>query len=341
MTGADMESKRKHLFVINPVSFRTEGEMNLFADEVKDQFRRFIKEECALQVSRFPRHAIQTVRRYIIQAGAEQTVRVYAVGGDGILFDCLNGIVGLPNAELVPVPYGRTNDFVRAFGEGKNDLFKNIPLLALAAFIPTDILHCGSNYALNLCLVGLESAAVFRAVEMQQRLKDFPRFIRNSRRLYNVLYYLGGFLAMCDQKIIRQEYTIGIDGEDLSGSYVSVNIANGPCYGGDKSAVVTAVPDDGLMDVLLFKGRGTLRGLSRILPYTGGHYDRFPGDFILRRGKTVTIRSRDPMLINLDGEAFLDTNIQVELIQRAVKIAAPGNISYHRRRPFHEQPVSR
>jgi YegS/Rv2252/BmrU family lipid kinase len=336
MTGADMEGKRKHLFIINPVSFRTEREMNLFVDEMEDHFRGLIKEECALQVSLFSRHAIRTVRRYITQAGAEQAVRVYAVGGDGILFDCLNGIVGLPNAELVPVPYGRTNDFVRAFGEGKNDLFKDIPLLASAALIPTDILHCGSNYALNFCLVGLESAAAFRAVEMQRQMKNFPRFIRNSSRLYNILYYLGGFLAMFDQKIMRQEYTISIDGEDLSGSYVSVNIANGPCYGGDKSAVVTAVPDDGLMDVLLCKSRNTLRGLSQILPYTRGHYDRFPGDFILRRGKTVTIRSRDPMLIYLDGETFLDTNIRVELIQRAVKIAAPGNIGYQRRRPFHE-----
>jgi hypothetical protein len=64
---------------------------------------------------------------------------------------------------------------------------------------------------------------------------------------------------MFDQKILNQEYTISIDGKDLSGSYAGVNIANGPCCGGNKSAVVTAVPDDGLMDVLLFKGGSALR----------------------------------------------------------------------------------
>jgi diacylglycerol kinase family enzyme len=305
--------------------------MDAFISRVKDQFEGVIKEEYDIQISRFPRHAIRTVRRYITLAGPEQPVRVYAVGGDGILFDCLNGIVGLPNADLVPVPYGRTNDFVRAFGEGLNHTFRNIPLLAAAPAIPTDILHCGSNYALNLCIVGLESASVFRTVAIQQKLKNWPWFIRNSARIYNLIYYLGGFMVMFDRKLLNQEYTITIDGENLSGSYASVNIANGSCYGGDKSAVITAVPDDGLMDVLMLKGIGTLVGLRMVLPYTNGHYDYFPENTVLKRGKVISIRSPEPLMINLDGETFLDTNITVELVKGAVRVAAPDNLSYKRR----------
>jgi diacylglycerol kinase family enzyme len=330
------EAVRKHLFIINPLSFREETEMNAFISRVKDQFERFVKAEYEIRVSRFPRHAIRTVRQYITRAGPETAIRVYAVGGDGILFDCLNGIVGLPNAELAPVPYGRTNDFIRAFGEGMEGFFRNIALLASAPVIPTDILHCGSNYALNLCTVGLESAAIIRSVDMQKKLKTWPRFFRNSGRIYNLTYYLGGFTVMFDQKILGQEYAISIDGEDLSGAYASVNIANGPCYGGDKSAVVTAVPDDGVMDVLMFKSASTLRGLTRILPYTKGRYERFPRDFTLKRGKLISIRSKDPLMINLDGEAFLDTNITVELIKQAVKIAVPDNLRYKKRVVLHE-----
>jgi diacylglycerol kinase family enzyme len=142
---------------------------------------------------------------------------------------------------------------------------------------------------------------------------------------------------MFDQKLLRQEYTINIDGEDLSGAYASVNIANGPCYGGDKSAVVTAVPDDGFMDVLMFKGSSTLRGLAKILPYTNGHFDDFPKDFTLKRGKNIFIRSKEPLMIDLDGEPFLDTNITVELIKGAVRIATPDNLSYKKRGEFHAQ----
>jgi diacylglycerol kinase family enzyme len=310
--------------------------MDAFIAGVKDQFERIIKEEYDIRVSRFPRHAIRTVRQYIAQAGPEARVRVYAVGGDGILFDCLNGIVGLPNADLAPVPYGRTNDFVRAFGEGLEDTFRNIPLLAAAPALATDILHCGSNYALNLCTVGLESAANSHAVTIQQRIKNWPRFFRDSRRVYNMNYNIGGAMVMFDKKLLTQEYDISIDGEDLSGSYANVNIANGPCCGGDKNPVITAVPDDGIMDILMFKSTGTLGGLSKILPYTTGHYDRFPKDFTLKRGQIISIRSRDPLMIDLDGELFLDTNITVELIPGAVNIAAPDNLAYKARGVFRE-----
>lgn len=324
------ETLRKHLFVINPVSFMGRTNIETFIAQVKKQFETTPGETYDIQISRFPRHAIQAVREYILGAGPETVVRVYAVGGDGILFDCLNGIVGLPNAELAPVPYGRTNDFIRSFKEAPEDLFRNIPLLARAPVIPTDILCCGSSYALNLCTVGLESAAILRSVNMQQKLKAAPRFLKTSRWIYNITYYLGGFIVLFDREMLKQEYTIAIDGEDLSGVYANVNIANGPCYGGNKSAVVTAVPDDGFMDVLLFKGTGTVRGLTRIFPYLKGRYDRFPNDFTLKRGKIISIRSRDPLIINLDGETFLDTTITVELIPGAVKIAAPNNLSYRR-----------
>jgi diacylglycerol kinase family enzyme len=330
------EILRKHLFVINPVSFRTRTDIDAFISTVRSQFETVVKAEYDIHVSRFPRDAIRTVRQYIIQAGPETIVRVYAVGGDGILFDCLNGIVGLANAELAPVPYGHTSDFVRAFGEGQEPFFRNILLLAAAPTIPTDILHCGSNYTLNLCAVGLESAANFRSITIQRILKTWPQFIRISRRVYNTIYYLGGFMVLFDKKTMRQEYTLKIDGEDYSGAYASINIANGPCYGGDKNAAITAVPNDGLMDIFMFKGTGTLPAAARILPYSRGYYDRFPDAFRLKRGKVVSIRSDDLLVICLDGEAFLDTNITVELIKGAVKIAAPNNISYKKRAVFHE-----
>ncbi|MDR3172633.1 MAG: hypothetical protein LBU19_00145, partial [Treponema sp.] len=212
----------------------------------------------------------------------------------------------------------------------------NISLLAAAPVIPTDVLRCGSNYALNFCTVGLESIANFRAIAMQQRLRKWPRFFRTSRRVYNTVYYLGGFMVLFDKETMWKEYTIEIDGEDYSGAYASINIANGPCYGGDKNPVITAVPDDGLMDILMLKGAGPVEAFVRISRCFKGHYERFPGTFRLKRAKTVSIRSKTPLAIDLDGEAFFDTNITVELIKGAVKIAAPDNIGYYQRRAFHE-----
>jgi diacylglycerol kinase family enzyme len=119
----------------------------------------------------------------------ETPVRLYAVGGDGILFDCLNGLIGLPKSELAAVPYGHTNDdFMSAFGEGIRDVFRNIPLQAAVPFIATDILHYGGDYAMNLCIVGIESAALFKAVYRRHQMRKWPAFIKNNACIYNFMY---------------------------------------------------------------------------------------------------------------------------------------------------------
>jgi diacylglycerol kinase family enzyme len=327
---------KKNLFIINPVSFKSGQELSGFINAVDRSFKEIIKEEYEVRISRFPRNALRIVRQYITCAEQGTTVRVYAVGGDGILFDCLNGIIGSSNADLAVVPYGPTNDFMRAFGEGLSDLFRDIPQQAAAPAIPADVLYCGGNYALNHCVIGLESAVIFQALDLKRKFKTWPRFIRDCVGMYSFLYLLGGGIALLNQKSLAQEYSINIDGEDLSGTYLSVNIANGACYGGNRNAVVTAVPDDGLMDVLLFKGSYYPKGIFRVIPYTKGLYRRFPENFILRRGKTISVRSNMPLMIGLDGEVFFDTNITVKLVPGAVKIAAPRNLSFKTRALYHE-----
>jgi hypothetical protein len=46
--------ERKHLFVINPVSFKTEKDMDDLVSLIKDQFERIVKAEYEIRVSRFP-----------------------------------------------------------------------------------------------------------------------------------------------------------------------------------------------------------------------------------------------------------------------------------------------
>jgi diacylglycerol kinase family enzyme len=249
-----------------------------------------------IHISRFPRDAIAVIRAYFKELNSDEIVRVYAVGGDGILFDCLNGVVGLPNAELAIVPYGRTNDMVRAFGENKNDLFRDISLQATSPAIPTDIIYCGNVYALNLCTVGVESDAVLKTITINHQLENRNGiFSWLNDILYYLIYYLGGIQAAFNKPVINQHYNLTIDGEKLAGQYCSINIANGPCYGGDKNAVITAVPDDGFLDALFFKSTKPLKILGKMIPYTKGRYTDYPGDFIWKRIRKVVIHSDDPL----------------------------------------------
>ena len=56
------------------------------------------------------------------QAG--ENVRFYAVGGDGTLYEVVNGVVGYDNVEFTVVPKGSGNDYIRLYGT--EDQFLNV-----------------------------------------------------------------------------------------------------------------------------------------------------------------------------------------------------------------------
>jgi diacylglycerol kinase family enzyme len=163
---------------------------------------------------------------------------------------------------------------------------------------------------------------------------SFPPGIRKFPKLKSLisetLLYIGGAKAVFNKKTLNQYYTITIDGTDFSGVYGTINIANGPCYGGNKKAVTTAMPNDGVLDAMFFRCKNSFKAASLIIPYAKGQYHRFPKHFILKKLKKIEIHSNEPLHVDLDGEVFFDTSLKVEVIPAAVKIVAPGGINYAR-----------
>jgi diacylglycerol kinase family enzyme len=327
----EQSGRREHFFIINPKSFPRKGEQEGIISHIESYFAARRIPGLFYHVSRYPRDAISVLRKYLALTEPETIVRVYAVGGDGIAFDCLNGIVGLPNAELAVLPYGGGSDFVRAFGEDRYEEFRDIGLQVEAPVIPTDIIHCANNYALNFCAVGLEAASVIHAMPL---IKRFEKTRNMFPALTGVFYTLGGIIASFDKKLSGQRYELRIDGDDFSGRYGVINVANGPYYGSGKSAVSTAVPDDGLLDVLVARKMGSLKTLGLQPAYPGGKNYKYPKHCFLRRAKKVSIRSEDSLMVNLDGEAFFDSHLTIEIIHRAVKIAAVNGAAYQKRMEF-------
>ena len=322
----------KHIFVINPRSFPEQAAQDRVLREIRDCFASLEGEEYSIHISQYPRHAIGLIRKLMREYKSDDVVRVYAVGGDGILFDCLNGIVGLPNVELAAVPYGVSNDFVRAFGERKNALFRNIRLQAVSPAIITDIIRCGNNYGINFCTVGIESDINMNQLRIYNKV---PRLFRRNQKIisfiYSILFYIYGARAVFNKKILNQYYKITIDGEDYSGVFGTFNIANGPCYGGKYSVVTTAMPNDGILDAVFYNCTSSIKTAFLITPYTTGGFRRYPKYITMKKFKKIEIHSDDPLLVDLDGEVFFDTSLNVEIIPAAVRIVAPNGIGYARK----------
>jgi diacylglycerol kinase family enzyme len=352
---AQETSSKKHLFVINPRSFLNFREINRVMAEIARCFEKgrgappppagnagpdlpsFYSPESpyAMHISRFSRDAIIIIRRYMALAGAETPVRVYAVGGDGMVFDCLNGIAGLPNTELAILPYGTGGNFLQAFG-GKElvPAMRNIAEQIRAPAIPADIIDCGGIYALNSCAVGTEAKIVLRSYPM---LRALWKFRRRSAALTEAILRVAAVMEIFDTKSMKQRYRIRMDDEEIEGAMPLIHIANGPGYPVHKNVVPEAVPDDGLLDMVV--GRETsLATRLRFMPrYLKGQHGKFSKHGVYRRAQSLSVRSDQPLCIILDGEVFFDTAFNARALPRGVRIASPGGRPFKNGTPHHAE----
>jgi diacylglycerol kinase family enzyme len=179
----------------------------------------------------------------------------------------------------------------------------------------------------------MEAYTVHKAVELNTRYKAtwnrLPRAV--GKILYDFMFFWAGIVSSMSRSITDQRYRILIDGDAFDGTYTTINIANGPCYGGDKCAAISAVPNDGLLDVLLFKSTNSFNIVRVGTRYIYGGYRKFPDYISYRRAKEITVCSEKPMVLQLDGEIFFDTNMTIKVVPAAVKIVAVNGMDYERR----------
>jgi len=314
----------KHVFVFDPKSFRNQQwKMENILDDIGQFFRAQEKPDFSIQITHHRRDAIVIIQKEVETAKEDDTVRVYAIGGNEILYDCLNGVAELPNTELAAVPYGETSYFLRNFGEGKDALFRDIPsLVRQGEGIPTDIINWGVNYALNSCHIGLNTAIAGRLREYKTELNKGSFFLFSK-----IASFMSNILTVFDKKIAAQQYKITIDDKDYSGSYSLIHVANGPYFEGRATGLSTAMPDDGLLDVALVKSAGPLKTMWSLGRYSRG---KVSSNCVTVRAKRIKIQSDRQMWIQVDNEFIQDTDISIRVVPNAVQMVTTENLSYQK-----------
>ncbi|MDR2717013.1 MAG: hypothetical protein LBB89_02965 [Treponema sp.] len=329
-----MSQNKKHLFIINPRSFWKKTYQNQIVAGIHQFFKEIKDSEYDIHVSQFPRDAVGYIPLFAKNLPDTTTLRVYAVGGDGILFDCLNGIMGLKNVELAALPYGYTNNFIRGFDKNEKNLFRLMSQQYDAPVIPMDVMRCGNNYALNYCTIGIEAETAQRAGKIRERMEKSHSLNQwLSRQFYTRFYYTGCLGAGGDKKLLRQQYEVNIDGENLNGAYQGISVFNSPYYGGNFHPINKAMPNDGILDMLTIRNQGFLRTCCLFPFYVSGHYKMFPRNFTLKQGKKITIRSENILSISMDGIVFFEPELEIELLPAAVQFVDAGRHGYKGWRP--------
>ena len=299
----------RHVFIINPAAGKYDH---------TGEFSQQIREACdkrgltyEILVSRAPGDCTR-----IAQAAAAvgDPVRIYACGGDGTLNEVVNGVAGCSNAAVTNFPGGSGNDFIRIFSDPS--AFRSCERLLDAEEAEFDLIRCGKHYSINICSMGLDA----RIGTSMSRYKKMP-LVTGS----------GAYLLSTGVNVIKglsRHYVVELDGEVVDKNLTMICIANARWYGGGFNPVPDAMPDDGLLDVLLVNKVTRLQVAGVIGKYKKGMYKELPELVTSYRCKKVTIRCEEKSEINLDGELLMAKKATFHIVPKAIRFFYPKGLTY-------------
>ena len=260
---------------------------------------------------------------------------IVAVGGDGTLNEVANGFFQVDEktrsqAALGLIPEGTGGDFARLMNIPRN-IKVCADRIAREDIRPIDVAHaryhlkCGNSgdsgdsggsrdsadetstrYFCNTADVGLGGATIALTHRLRKYMGGF------------LSYYVAMVLSMLFYQ--NREITAVIDDcEAWTGKTVTLVVANGQYFGGGMKITPTALPDDGLLDVLLVADMSKFRLLfNSHRVYKGTHLDIKGVE--LFQGRKICIQSAESnVLFELDGEYLGRAPVEIRILPGALR----------------------
>ncbi|NLD58578.1 MAG: diacylglycerol kinase family lipid kinase [Clostridiales bacterium] len=248
-----------------------------------------------------------SVRAYAAEAVRDRMDGIIAVGGDGTLFEIINGMAGSGLA-LLFFCCGTGNDFVKSLNLPK-DPFEALRRQLHAPLTPIDIGRMNDIYFLNVSGTGLDTEVLVQAEKYKRDhtgLGVYLRGVRDAIRFFRPTRAQVGF--------------DGAEPEDRRFSILS--IGNGRYFGGGMKPVPTAILNDGLFDVVVTRPvKKWMIGFLLML-FVPGWYAK---TFLAKTLRCRSVRIVAPgMTLNLDGELIRCDDARFELLPAALNVRVPG-----------------
>jgi diacylglycerol kinase (ATP) len=239
---------------------------------------------------------------------------VVAAGGDGTVFETVNGYFRNPADEKAPfgvLPIGTGNAYARDLGLQTRQLERAAELIAGSGRRHIDVARFTTagepHYFLNILGLGFVSDVGERA----HRLKLFG----------NLSYTL----AVVLETLTLRSYPMAIelDGQLLERDNIFCEISN-TRYTSNFLMAPEAKIDDGLLDVTLL-GPLTRRRLLTAFPkvFSGEHVHLDEVESF--QARSIRIRTEEPKVLAPDGEVFGTSPVEIECLHRALEVFAEGS----------------
>ncbi len=239
---------------------------------------------------------------------------VVAAGGDGTLFEVINGYFPNLSVSRPPVgilPVGTGNAFVRDMQLDKKDWRRAVDIICSGFVRKVDVARFDCNgterYFHNILGLGL--------------VTDIAQTALKVKFLGNVSYTFGVFQRVAGMRtnIARIEY----DDRSLERENLFIEISN-TRYTSNFLIAPQAKNDDGLLDITILASMPRLR-LLRAFPkiFDGSHVDLPEVETFT--AKSLTITTDTPRLLSPDGELLGTTPIAVTCMHRFLPVLWPAD----------------
>jgi len=237
---------------------------------------------------------------------------VVAAGGDGTVFEVLNGLYQHPKPERIPlglIPIGTGNAFARDLGLRPFDWLAAIDLLHKGQTRQVDVGHIqtadSGYYFLNIVSIGFTVEAGLTA--------------KNLKFIGNMAYTLATLWQVL--KLKSYPLVMELDGKAIHQDNIFVTVSNSRYTGTHFLIAPGAAMDDGLLDVTLLRKLPRHR-LLKLFPtiYHGGHIKQ--AEISVHKAAHITIKSPRGMLLAPDGEFRGQTPVKISCLHQDLTIFA-------------------
>ncbi|SDH77182.1 diacylglycerol kinase [Alteribacillus persepolensis] len=213
---------------------------------------------------------------------------VIAAGGDGTIFEVVNGLAKLEERpKLGLIPAGTTNDLARALGISGYSIEKICDVLCGEKSSWIDIGKVNHQYFINIAAGG----------KLTELTYDTPSKLKTMMGQF--AYYVKGVekLGSLKPKNVRIEY----DGKLFEGDIMMFLIANTNSVGGFEKLLPNAKYNDGMFDMIIIKKTNVpelVRIGTQALQGEHLHHEKV----LYVQANRIKIQVDGDMQLNLDGE---------------------------------------
>lgn len=234
---------------------------------------------------------------------------LFVAGGDGTIHNAVQALSDVPDPPpLGIIPSGTCNDFARTL-EIPMDLGLAAEALADGVIKEIDTANVNGHSFLNFAGIGIITDA---STNIDSQLKE---------RYGKLSYFMSGLQSMRQTEPFA--FNLIIDGVKHEENGVLALVMNGKSIGTHAFPMDSIDPADGLLDVFIVQ----TSSIAAILEWFSLSKPNVPVEELdhIRhyQGKRVSIMTDEPMDVDTDGEIYLKTPADIEILPNKMKMFVP------------------